>query len=366
MPVVLTVGMRGAGRPQINPREKFRLRCSLSAPRVGSWERVELSRGEGAGSKERRGRGARKRRGLTQRREDADRGARGDLIEVSTFKVAKTRGLPRTDDIIYLFTPHSITAAWPQNWLPCRAVCPRDRDSRRYLHANSHQTRFLSARGRIRAVTNRDRAPSCRVRTGYVDMRTRFPVRIRSVVSPSPLSVTFDPRFDPRFTPTSLSSSRRRSLRLPCHSLLPATPTVLGHVTQSRLLELLTLNPLLHIAAVEFNLVVHSHCFRTWNWIPGVNSRDFWACQPTSRWTGECTERTSLVRANIHVVFDACVRVNKHRRAVNRACATRRIVIDKQPCAGFKKRSRRVYTLSGVMKYRWVFDFLIFCRAAVD
>jgi len=45
----------------------------------------------------------------------------------------------------------------------------------------------------------------------------------------------------------------------------------------------------------------------------------------------------SLVGANTRVVFDACVRVNKHRRAVNRACATRRIVIDKQPCTGFKK-----------------------------
>lgn len=64
----------------------------------------------------------------------------------------------------------------------------------------------------------------------------------------------------------------------------------------------------------------------------------------------------SLVGANTRVVFDACVRVNKHRRAVNRACATRRIVIDKQPLPALKKRLRRVHTLSGVMKYRWVFD----------
>lgn len=144
------------------------------------------------------------------------------------------------------------------------------------------------------------------------------------------------PPFPPSLSPSTRVSSSSSSFlrRPPCHSLLPASPLrQSSRTSQSRLLELLTLNPLLHIAAVEFNLAVHSHCFRTWNWIPGVNSRDFWACQPTSRWTDatDVSGRPSLAQTCTRVVFDACVRVNKHRRAVNRACATRRIVIDKQP-----------------------------------
>lgn len=56
---------------------------------------------------------ARGRRGLTQRRVERTLTEARGLIEVSTFKVANV--VPRTGDIIYLFTPHSITAARPQN-----------------------------------------------------------------------------------------------------------------------------------------------------------------------------------------------------------------------------------------------------------
>jgi len=113
------------------------------------------------------------------------------LIEVSTFKA---NVVPRAGDIIYLFTPHSITVARPQNWLRA-APLPRDRDSRRYLHANSFQTRF---RMRKNPHHGESGPRACEWVFVLVPVLTR--------VEWSPL--TFDPRFDPRF-PSSPSSSGR-------------------------------------------------------------------------------------------------------------------------------------------------------------
>jgi len=93
-------------------------------------------------------RGRRKRRGLTPRREGADRGARG-LIEVSTFKVAKTRAVSRAHGRHYLF----IYATFNYGRETAKLIAvprrlPRDRDSRRYLHANSCQAQILPFRTR--------------------------------------------------------------------------------------------------------------------------------------------------------------------------------------------------------------------------
>lgn len=79
-------------------RRKLRTRGPLAREGRG------LEGEEGKGSEETTWASHREERTPTEAREER-------LIEVSTFKVAKTRGLPRTGDIIYLFTPHSITAA---------------------------------------------------------------------------------------------------------------------------------------------------------------------------------------------------------------------------------------------------------------
>lgn len=77
----------------------------------------------------------------------------------------------------------------------------------------------------------------------------------RSIRVPVPRLLTHTQRassgsFSPS-TRVSIPVSRRRP---PCHSLLPSTWRY-AETSHSRLLELLTLNPLLHIATVEFNLV---------------------------------------------------------------------------------------------------------------
>lgn len=185
----------------------------------------------------------------------------------------------------------------------------------------------------MQILTGRDSSPhaeeSARSESGP-RVRTE---RVRRYAYDRPPSVTFDPRFDPRFTPSFLPSSPSS----PALSLFIAGNSDNPRTSQSRLLELLTLNPLLHIAAVEFNLVARIPIV----FARGIEYRALIAATSklVSRQAVEPADvpGMSLVGANTRVVFDACVRVNKHRRAVNRACATRRIVIDKQPCAGFKK-----------------------------
>lgn len=158
-------------------------------------------------------RGRRKRRGLTPRREGADRGARG-LIEVSTFKVAKTRAVSRAHGRHYLF----IYATFNYGRETAKLIAvprrlPRDRDSRRYLHANSRQAQILPFRTR-KNLHRGESGP--RVRTE----RVRRYAYDRAVCH-------LRPAFRPPVSrlPSSLP---RRSLRPPCHSLLPATPTILG------------------------------------------------------------------------------------------------------------------------------------------
>lgn len=127
------------------------------------------------------------------------------LIEVSTFKVANV--VPRAGDIIYLFTPHSITAARPQNWLRA-APLPRDRDSRRYLHANSFQTRFRTRKNPHRGESR----PRARARaSGYVRYSFWCPYSRAS---------------SGRLSPSTPPVSRRRPLRLVVSSFIAGDSAV--------------------------------------------------------------------------------------------------------------------------------------------
>jgi hypothetical protein len=95
------------------------------------------------------------------------------------------------------------------------------------------------ARGRIRTVTNRDRARSTRAQA-----MGRSPLTL--------LTRRFDPRFAPSPSSALLGPPRPSSaLRVILYCRRP----VGSYVAIALSLELLTLNPLLHIARVEFNLV---------------------------------------------------------------------------------------------------------------
>lgn len=150
----------------------------------------------------------------TAKRGRRPRRARG-LIEVSTFKVANVVGparLLRATLFIYLrhiqLRPRDRkTDCAPRR---CRATGIRDAICMQIL-----SRRCDSARGRIRAVTNPDRARARAGERGRENGHSRRgPLCLR--VERSPL--TFDPRFDPAFLVIA-----HLAPAAPCRSLLPAT-----------------------------------------------------------------------------------------------------------------------------------------------
>jgi len=212
------------------------------------FRRRRRRRGRGRGFFSTRGRGGIGGGPHTTREERTPTEARG-LIEVLTFKVTNVvlRAPPPTGARHYLFIYATFNyGRETAKLIARRVIAARDRDSRCYLHANSFQTR-----SRTRKNPHRDksgpRAPSARASDGPV---------------PSHLA---DPRFDPRFAPSPSSALR---------VILYCRRPVGSYVAIALSLELLTLNPLLHIARVEFNLVARI-VFSPGDSIPAVNGRDF-------------------------------------------------------------------------------------------